>query len=603
MLRGSDAKYEGHLFQEGGRRPSVFPGTFPRPCAEGGRLPWHHAREPFCVEYAGLTHSCFSSLIRSEKMPEEAPSADDPLTPSEMTGGAEETAGIETRDSLHERIRTLRLWADHLEARLAKKTEQADTWRKRAEERKDRIDALRAKFEETTRSRRRSFWLRSLSRPTRPETPESLRLQPIRHPTEKIEPSSDPRLSRLIHPTIRLGVAASTSTPIPPLLERMNSVMIRDSSDAPQVRSVDVLVAVGPEGARLAQTLEATLEWMKDGNPTVAIDASMSAHPSVDSSNLEYFDENDDIFKAEADPDQPRVDQNLQPTLSAISQVSGSEWLASIAETVSAEPQLEKQERIAVSLLRQLRHESSARAVGEQFLQTSGVSVPNWRREALAALVSKRPDFVVEATNRIASQTYRPLRIAIGLHGPAMDAERVLRQRLAESEIPHMVTTFDSSTPQGACLNTLVEHSPGDVILKIDDDDWYSPVFIDDMMGALEFSGAAIVGKAAAFVRLLDGRFVLLRTNSYREVDHVVGPTITAHRWAWEEVRFPHRYERVDSKFLQAARAEGLRVVSHHPWDFCVIRHDRGHSWTASDDYFLSAGRLVDIDWEGICTS
>lgn len=382
----------------------------------------------------------------------------------------------------------------------------------------------------------------------------------------------------------------------------MNTTVIRDPSAASEVRSVDLLVTVGPEGARLARTAEATVEWMRDGSPTVAIDFSMPGHPSVDVTDLAYFDEEDDVFDTGSGSHRPEIDQNLHPTLFALSQARQSEWSASITETLGAEAQLGAQERLAVGLLRRLRDESSARAVSDRFLQISGVTVPHWRREALAALVSRRPDFVVEAVDRMSQQTYRPLRIAVGLHGPAVEAEHAVRQRLEQSEIPHVVTAFAPSVPQGACLNALVEESPGDVIIKIDDDDWYSPVFVDDMMGALEFSGAAIVGKAAAFVRLRDGRFVLLRTTSYREVDHVVGPTITAHRWAWEAVRFPNRYERVDSKFLQGARSAGLRVVSHHPWDFCVIRHDRGHSWTASDDYFLSAGRPVDVDWARICT-
>lgn len=537
-------------------------------------------------------------------MPEQAPSPDRSPTPSEITEGAGDTRGIDSLEALQERIRTLRLWADHLEARLAKKTEQADTWRKRAEERKDQIGELQAELERPTRPRLRALLKRS-TRSGKLETNEVP--SPPRRPEpagdrETSEPGVNARPPRLVHPTVRLGVAAPDPAVVPPILGRMNTTLVRDHSAASEIRTVDVLVTVGPEGARLAQAAEATVQWMRDDNPTVAIDSSMPGHPSVGMADLTYFDEEDDIFDTEPRSHRPEFDADLQPTLKALSQARPSEWSAWITETLGAGSQLEDQERRAVGLLRRLRDESSARSVGERFLQTAGVNVPRWRREALAVLVSKRPDFVLDATDRMTKQTYRPLRIAVGLHGLAVEAEHAVRQRLAESEIPHVVASFDPSVPQGACLNAMVEESPGDVVIKIDDDDWYSPVFITDMMGALEFSGAAIVGKAAAFVRLRDGRFVLLRTDSYREVDHVVGPTITAHRWAWESVRFPNRYERVDSKFLQAARLAGLRVVSHHPWDFCVIRHDRGHSWTASDDYFLSVGRPVDVDWAGLCT-
>jgi len=535
-------------------------------------------------------------------MPEQAPSPDDSRTSPDIDEDVVEAASAE---STQERLRNLRLWADHLETRLAKKTEQADTWRQRAEERSRRISELEARLRSTKRPRIRSFLKRSsrLGNPATEDTDDpSQRPLPDGSRVVSNEGPLDPPPSRLIHPTIRLGVAAPHPVVVPPLLNRMNATIIRDLSQASEIRAVDLLVTVGPEGMRLAQSSEAIIQWMEDGNPSSAVDSPLAGQTNVDLANLAYFDEEEDIFGLETESHRSDLDPYLQPTLYALNQAQPSEALARVIGDLDAESPLDQQEERAVGLLRQLREESSARSVGERFLLASGVSVPHWRREALAALVSKRPDFVIDATDRIIKQTYRPLRIAIGLHGPAAEAEREVRQHLAESEIPHVVIRFDPSMPQGACLNSLVEQSPGDVILKIDDDDWYSPVFITDMMGALEFSGAGIVGKAAAFVRLRDGRFVLLRPRSYQEVNHVVGPTITAHRWAWEAVRFPNRHERVDSKFLQAARSQGLRVVSHHPWDFCVIRHDRGHSWTASDDYFLSSGRLVDVDWNRIRT-
>ena len=535
-------------------------------------------------------------------MPEQAPSPDDSSASRDID---EDDLGEASAESTQERLRNLRLWADHLEARLAKKTEQADTWRQRAEERNRRISELEVRLRSTKRPRLRSFLKRSsrsgtpatedINAPFQRPLPDEARVVPNERPL-------DTPPSRLIHPTIRLGVAAPHPVVVPPLLRRMNATIIRDLSHAAEIRAVDLLVTVGLEGARLAQSSEAIVQWMGDGSPSIAVDSPLAGHTNVDLANLAYFDEEEDIFGHETASNRSDLDPYLQPTLYALNQAQPSGGLARVMEDLDDESPLDQQEERAVGLLRRLREESSARSVAERFLLASGVNVPHWRREALVALVSKRPDFVVDATSRMSKQTYRPLRIAIGLHGPAAEAEREVRQHLAESEIPHVVIRFDPSTPQGACLNALVEQSPGDVVLKIDDDDWYSPAYIADMMGALEFSGAAIVGKAAAFVRLQDGRFVLLRPRTYREVDHVVGPTITAHRWAWEAVRFPNRHERVDSKFLQAARSVGLRVVSHHPWDFCVIRHDRGHSWTASDDYFLSSGRLVDVDWSRIRT-
>jgi hypothetical protein len=536
-------------------------------------------------------------------MPDETQASRGPASRSAGDGPETPDENLEGREALLERVRTLRLWADHLESLLAERTEQVDIWRKRAEERKARIEELRSAGPPPRRGRLRRWSRRRQVSPPADRAGVEPARQPVPGPGEDRPPEPAVPGRGPVHPTVRLAVVAPEQTSLPLLLDRMNVTRISHSASADTVRAMDVLVVVGAEGASMAQDSVATREWLEQGHPTVAVSATLPGRPSVAESALAHFDEGDDLFHARPGVPPAGIDPHLQPTLHRLHGMRPSIWSARLAERTAQGSSSPEKERLAVQSLREFRTTSSARLVGERLLDAAGVVVPVWKREALAVLVSRRADFVVEAVGRMIRQSYRPMRLAVGLHGPASNAEGTVRGLLEASDIPHTVRGFDPSLPQGACLNRLIESAPGDVVMKIDDDDLYSSVFIEDMMAALEYSGAAIVGKAAAFVRLRRGEHVLLRNACYQAVDHVVGPTITAHRSAWEAVRFPHRHERVDSKFLQAARALDLSVMAHHPWDFCVIRHDQGHSWTASDDYFAAAGRVVDIDWGGMQTA
>lgn len=506
---------------------------------------------------------------------------------------------VDEREALLERIRTLRLWADHLEDLLAQRAEQVDIWRERAEARKQRIARLEERLASPTkrrpwRNRSRTGKAADVARKDVP-TP-----RPIQ---EDVEGPGSTRSRPLIHPTVRVGVIAPESTEVPALLARMNMTRISDASSGQLVRASDVLIIIGDEGESLARESETVTEWIRQEQPVVHLSTEGTHAASLTTADLTYFDETEDVFGVQPASIGPDTDPDLEPTLHRIGASPESSRMREILAGATGEGSTAADERVVVRKLRELRATSSPQVVGERLLEVAGVTVPTWRPEALAVLLSRRSDFVIDAVKRMVSQTYRPFRVAIGLHGEAADAEREMRHILESSSIPHAIHLFDTAIPQGACLNALIASSPGDVLLKIDDDDLYSPVFVEDMVGALMYSGASIVGKASTFVRLRQGNHVLLRNGFYKEVGHVVGPTITARRSAWEVVRFPHRHERVDSKFLQAAGTSGLTIVTHHPWDFCVIRHDQGHSWTASDEYFLAAGRGVDLTWPDMQTT
>ena len=60
----------------------------------------------------------------------------------------------------------------------------------------------------------------------------------------------------------------------------------------------------------------------------------------------------------------------------------------------------------------------------------------------------------------------------------------------------------DGELTLGDALNAGVEASRGELVTKMDDDDYYSTEHLWDLVLALEYSGADLVGKAAEFVYL-----------------------------------------------------------------------------------------------------
>ena len=210
-------------------------------------------------------------------------------------------------------------------------------------------------------------------------------------------------------------------------------------------------------------------------------------------------------------------------------------------------------------------------------------------------LATSRPVHFEHTLRSIAHQSVRTHEVLIGMHGPGWsdrDAERA-REVLGDAV---WVGHFDESLPLGSVLRSLAERASGELVTKWDDDDWYGAHHLEDMVGALEDSGADLVGKAAEFVRLesmdltirrfargaeqysstLAGGTLMLRTSTLSDVG------------GWAAVP-----RHVDRRLIEAVQRSGGAVYRTHGFEYLLRRSSSGHTWSADDEYFL--GQASDV--------
>jgi len=156
----------------------------------------------------------------------------------------------------------------------------------------------------------------------------------------------------------------------------------------------------------------------------------------------------------------------------------------------------------------------------------------------------------------------------------------------------------------GDVLAAGVRAASGDLVVKMDDDDWYGPDFLSDLQLARHYSGAEVVGMTAEFVYLeaLD-RTVRRTDESERTAKFVAGGTMMLGRAFLASVggfRPVRKY--VDAQLLSATHAAGGSVYRTHGLGYVLRRSPSGHTWDAGADYFLDRERL-DEQWEGFVPS
>jgi len=217
-------------------------------------------------------------------------------------------------------------------------------------------------------------------------------------------------------------------------------------------------------------------------------------------------------------------------------------------------------------------------------------------------LATRRPEKLASALDQLARQSWEAVEVVVVLHG--FDADLPEVRRAVEAYPGELqVRSVPADMIFGDVLNAGVSAASGDLICKMDDDDWYGPHHLRDLVHAKDFSGAILVGAQVEFV-YLESLDITTRRPPLGEQysDHVAGGTMMLGRdelrqlGGWRPV---HRA--VDRCLLQAVQAAGGLIYRSHGQNYVMQRHSGadshgGHTWNPEDSIFLQS---VAEQWDG----
>ena len=206
-------------------------------------------------------------------------------------------------------------------------------------------------------------------------------------------------------------------------------------------------------------------------------------------------------------------------------------------------------------------------------------------------LCTRRPEMVGFALRQVARQRGVQVEVVLALHGFDTDApgvgEAVSAYRALGREL--VVWRADADMVFGSVLNGAIERASGFLIAKMDDDDWYGPEHLSDLVSARRYSGADLVGCATEY-HYLEPLDVTVRrfVPSERFARHVTGAGLMTDRSLLEEVGgFRPLGLGEDGALLEDARSVGGSIYRSHGLGCLIRRRRRGHTWQETSGYFL----------------
>ncbi len=221
---------------------------------------------------------------------------------------------------------------------------------------------------------------------------------------------------------------------------------------------------------------------------------------------------------------------------------------------------------------------------------------------AVSALLStKRPEMLDFALRQVARQRGAEVELVLAAHGFEPDRDAVRR---ALGDRPHQVLVFDGSTFFGDVLTAAAQAASSEVLLKVDDDDWYAPDAVHDLLMARRFSGADVVGMPSEFVYLQRDHLTVRRSHpSEIFARFIAGGTILIDRGLLRSVGDFRRVRKfVDAQLLAGVEAAGGRIYRTHGLGYVLRRTGDGHTWVRDDEEFRRPD-IVDTEWPGFTPS
>jgi len=213
-------------------------------------------------------------------------------------------------------------------------------------------------------------------------------------------------------------------------------------------------------------------------------------------------------------------------------------------------------------------------------------------------LVSRRPELVTAMVQRLSRLAYPHLQIVVGLHGAPAPTD------LAEAAGPRdlVVREFESDEVFGTVLNHAFDCASGELVGKVDDDDYLSDAHLLDLVMAHHYSGATLVGKSTTVVFLEAIDTTVRRLYGAREAftHRVSGATFLLDKADLAALGgWPVVPRAVDSALITTLRERGGTIYQPHDLGYLYVRKadPSSHTWTTGIAHFLGNARE---QWVGL---
>ena len=201
-------------------------------------------------------------------------------------------------------------------------------------------------------------------------------------------------------------------------------------------------------------------------------------------------------------------------------------------------------------------------------------------------LPTVRPDLLGRILGQLAEQDHPDLEVVVGCHGFEPPARESLPEPVQRILGPML--QLDRELTLGAVLGRLSAAAGGDLLSKVDDDDWYGPHHLSDLVTAWHYADAQLVGRMLSLVHFEESDTLVVRRlflEGYRWRTAGGGSMIGRHDLAAIGGWRPQYWAEDRGIWLRLQQAGGLSYTCTGP-GYIHARHVEPHTWAVKEGHF-----------------
>lgn len=206
---------------------------------------------------------------------------------------------------------------------------------------------------------------------------------------------------------------------------------------------------------------------------------------------------------------------------------------------------------------------------------------------------TNKPHFMENIILNYRNQTWINKELIIILNRNDLDIN--FFRKKAEHHKNIFIYQLPEETSLGNCYNFAAEKANYEFIATFDDDDYYAPNYLTDLMCAFQYTDADIIGKLTYFIYFEDKKILALR-NSFQEYKYLDvnsfldGGKKIVKKKVFDSVQYRDVSLLEDVYFCQDSIQKGFKIFSADKYNLAYLRrmNKENHTWKEQDDTILN---------------
>lgn len=208
---------------------------------------------------------------------------------------------------------------------------------------------------------------------------------------------------------------------------------------------------------------------------------------------------------------------------------------------------------------------------------------------------TKRPERLKDILKNYKQQSYFKKELIIIINNNSIDINK-WKKKIEEYKNVR-VYHVDEEATLGECLNFGVEKSNLEIISKFDDDDYYAPDYLTDIVNAFTYTTASIIGKFSIYAYFEDTRELVIRHPNRENIytNYIASGTLTFKKEIFNNVKFRNTTGDEVIEFLNDCTSNDYKIYAIDRFNYIVSRrlNLQDHTWKITREEFLKKCKII----------